>query len=310
MPRATAVIPTYRRPVMLREAIRSALAQTSADLEVVVTVDGDDAETAGLVADWPDDRVRVLWDGHRRGEAGNTVRGILAARSEFVGILHDDDTWEPDLLETLLPPLETDPTVTLSFADHYVTDAAGAVDLELTEANSSRYRRTELEPGRHQPFRTQVVLDLTVPAVMTTVYRKDALDFSDLPRTLTANFDLWLAWVAVRAGGAAHYDSARLSVYRTHDAQGTVTATQSWLDSAVVLGHRFLEAPELAGERSRLRGSLGDAYRRRAVVRRAAGERADLAGAVRGVRLHPTAKNVVGLALTVLPASVARLATR
>jgi glycosyltransferase involved in cell wall biosynthesis len=45
----SAVIPTRGRPEMLRRAVRSALAQTLRDMEVVVVIDGPDPATQGVL---------------------------------------------------------------------------------------------------------------------------------------------------------------------------------------------------------------------------------------------------------------------
>jgi glycosyltransferase involved in cell wall biosynthesis len=98
----TTVIPTYRRPIELGEAVRSALAQTVRDHTVIVVDDG-----AGLPEDLPaDDRLIAVSLSRNTGVLG-VVRnvGIRLARSEFVAFLDDDNSWEPDHLATALGAL-------------------------------------------------------------------------------------------------------------------------------------------------------------------------------------------------------------
>jgi Glycosyl transferase family 2 len=105
----TTIIPTYRRPERLLEAIGSALAQTvhgePADQVVLVVDDG-----GGLPELPADPRVRAVSLRRNTAVAG-VVRnvGVRLARSEFVAFLDDDNRWTPDHLEAALDELRGRP---------------------------------------------------------------------------------------------------------------------------------------------------------------------------------------------------------
>lgn len=112
-PAVSVVIPTRNRPRQLARAIRSVLAQTASDLEILVV---DDASTddvgAGLaplgltplglaplgLTPFAEPRLRVLRHDHRRGACAARNTGIAAARGRFVALLDDDDEWLPTKL--------------------------------------------------------------------------------------------------------------------------------------------------------------------------------------------------------------------
>jgi glycosyltransferase involved in cell wall biosynthesis len=103
--RVATVLITYRRPEALRQAVRSALAQTVPDHVVIVMDD------AGGLADLPaDPRLRVCSLSVNSG-APSVVRniGIRLTRSSYVAFLDDDNEWEPDHLELALAALEAGP---------------------------------------------------------------------------------------------------------------------------------------------------------------------------------------------------------
>jgi len=98
------IIPTYRRPELLRAAVVSALAQDVADHAVIVVSDGEQVH-----ASLPDDpRLHVLELSRNTGVAG-VVRniGIRCSRSRYVAFLDDDNEWMPGHLAAIVTALDT-----------------------------------------------------------------------------------------------------------------------------------------------------------------------------------------------------------
>jgi glycosyltransferase involved in cell wall biosynthesis len=112
MPRVGVVIPTYRRPELLAAAIRSVLAQTYQDFEIVVVDDNSGDDTEQVVRSFGDARIRyVAHDRNRRcGAAKNT--GVRSSTSELVAFLDDDDEWLPRKLERQVAVLDQSPAGT------------------------------------------------------------------------------------------------------------------------------------------------------------------------------------------------------
>ncbi len=99
--RVVTVVPTYRRPELLRTAVASALAQDVDDHVVVVVDDG-----AGVVGLPEDPRVVAVSLAKHRGHSG-LVRnvGLGLVESEFAAFLDDDNTWHPNHLAVALAAL-------------------------------------------------------------------------------------------------------------------------------------------------------------------------------------------------------------
>lgn len=94
------VIPTYKRHVEVVRAIRSALGQTAAPLEVIVVNDGSDSIKGKVIEDLDDSRV-VFYEAPRHGSASATRNyGIERAKGEWIALLDDDDIWFHKKLET------------------------------------------------------------------------------------------------------------------------------------------------------------------------------------------------------------------
>jgi glycosyltransferase involved in cell wall biosynthesis len=91
----TAIIPTYQRPFLVRNAILSALGQSYRALEVMLVIDGRDRITREAVATIEDPRLRVLELDAKVGAAEARNIGTELATSEWVAFLDDDDEWLP-----------------------------------------------------------------------------------------------------------------------------------------------------------------------------------------------------------------------
>ncbi|MCM3610420.1 glycosyltransferase [Planococcus sp. MERTA32b] len=99
------IIPTYRRPVMLRRTIESVLGQTYSNVEVIVVDDNDPwdtsrKETKELMEEYRDNE-KVKYLKHPYNKNGSAARntGIRSASGFYIAFLDDDDEFLPSKLE-------------------------------------------------------------------------------------------------------------------------------------------------------------------------------------------------------------------
>jgi glycosyltransferase involved in cell wall biosynthesis len=106
--RASVLIGAYDSAATLPRAIEAVLAQTVADLELIVIDDGSRDTSAAIAQEYAarDDRVRVLAMGRNLGIARSLNAGVEAARAPFVAVQDADDHSEPSRLERQLAVLE------------------------------------------------------------------------------------------------------------------------------------------------------------------------------------------------------------
>jgi hypothetical protein len=116
-PLVSVVVPTFRRPDLLRRALASVLEQSYAHYEVLVV--GDACPFVdGVVATIEDPRVRHWNLADHAGDLGATPRNYALtamARGTLVAYLDDDNWWTPDHLASLIDVLIADPTVAFAF---------------------------------------------------------------------------------------------------------------------------------------------------------------------------------------------------
>ncbi|MDB5070576.1 MAG: hypothetical protein JWM87_1687 [Candidatus Eremiobacteraeota bacterium] len=109
MPRFSVIMPTHGDRPTLPFAVRSALAQTESDFELIISGDGAADSTREIVRELAavDDRIRFneFPKGEQRGEL-NRGRSVASSHGKFVAYLPDDDLWMPQHLAVLGDALE------------------------------------------------------------------------------------------------------------------------------------------------------------------------------------------------------------
>jgi glycosyltransferase involved in cell wall biosynthesis len=98
-PLVSAVIPTRSRAALVVRAVRTALNQTYANLEVIVVIDGPDEETMLALSGIHQPRLRVIVLAQSSGGANARNAGVEAAHGEWIAFLDDDDEWLPGKIE-------------------------------------------------------------------------------------------------------------------------------------------------------------------------------------------------------------------
>lgn len=106
-PSVTIILPTFNWSAVLPFSIGSALRQTFADFELLVIGDGCTDDSATVVGEIGDERVRwINLATHVGHQSGPNREGLRQARGRLVAYLGHDDLWLPHHLECLVPAIE------------------------------------------------------------------------------------------------------------------------------------------------------------------------------------------------------------
>jgi glycosyltransferase involved in cell wall biosynthesis len=127
MPRVSIVIPVYNGANYLRQAIDSALAQTSDDYEVIVVNDGsrDGGATAEIARSYGD-RIRYV-EKENGGVSSALNRGIAEMRGQWFCWLSHDDRYLPGKIAAQLAFLDRNPEVRIAGCNFELIDDEGSV---------------------------------------------------------------------------------------------------------------------------------------------------------------------------------------
>lgn len=102
------IMPAYQAQRYIESAIRSVMAQTVKDWELLVMIDGATDQTAQIAQALAaqDSRIRVICNETNLGAAGSRNRGMDLCRGSYVAFLDSDDLWQPEKLERQLERLQ------------------------------------------------------------------------------------------------------------------------------------------------------------------------------------------------------------
>jgi glycosyltransferase involved in cell wall biosynthesis len=137
-PTVSTILTTHNRPEALRDAIESVHKQTYSPDEVIVV---DDASQPSLCAEalqkaFPALPLKVLRNETSRGPGGARNQGVEVSSGEVVMFLDDDDTWEPEKVESQVRTFAQHPDAGLVYSGRLVVSHEDRSEVLYTIAPS------------------------------------------------------------------------------------------------------------------------------------------------------------------------------
>ncbi len=130
-PKVSVIIPNYNYSQYLREAIDSVLAQTVADIEIVVVDDGS-TDRSKEILDSYGERISAVYQ-QNQGVSAARNHGVSLSRGEFVAFLDADDAWLSTKIERQLDLFESDPDLGLVHVGVVDVDGQGTELIKHTD---------------------------------------------------------------------------------------------------------------------------------------------------------------------------------
>ena len=119
-PHVSVIVTTFNHAPYIAEAIRSVLAQTYTNREIIVVDDGSTDDTPAVLAGFGDAITAIQQP--NKGVAGSRNRGIRGATGLLLAFIDGDDRWHPDMLRRLVEAHERFPDSGLIACDGRVFD--------------------------------------------------------------------------------------------------------------------------------------------------------------------------------------------
>ncbi|MGV3696156.1 glycosyltransferase family 2 protein [Flavobacterium sp.] len=100
MPFFSVIIPVFNKAPFIEKTLKSVLAQTFTDFEIIIVNDGSTDQSGAKILAFEDSRIRYF---AKANEGVSSARnfGIDKAEGDYICFLDADDYWYPDFLQTV-----------------------------------------------------------------------------------------------------------------------------------------------------------------------------------------------------------------
>ena len=210
-------IPVYNGEKTIERAIRSAMAQTYDNIEILVIDNRSEDRTKEIVDGMEDSRIVFLQNETNLGMAGNWNQCIKKAAGEYIHFLCADDTIKPECIKKKAEVMEKFPDVVM------VTSATDLVD-ENDEfiMKRKRYDKNVIIDGRaysRRSFREGNVFG----EPSNILFKKECTEKTGLFSTDLHYTTDWDLWIKIASMGKVAYLKDSLTEYRLSSNNATST---------------------------------------------------------------------------------------
>jgi hypothetical protein len=229
-PLISVIIPAYNQARYIRQSITSVIAQTYPHLEIIVIDDGSTDETAQLVGNIHDPRLRYFYQ-ENQGLSAARNAGIRIAKGDYFSYLDSDDLFLPDKLKILLNEFKADSKMGM------VAGQAIPIDDDVHQIGKMFSKGIPAEGAL-------LLLGNPLHVGSILIKRKWQLRVGFFDENLRSyeDWDMWLR--LVRHGCRVGWVDKPVSLYRFHPKQMTRDGMQMTTANFTVL-HKIFADPEL-----------------------------------------------------------------
>ncbi len=205
-PLVSVVIPTFNRARLLSRAIQSILTQTYQTFEIIVVDDCSNDNTAEVLRNIRDKRIKYVRHDKNMGGAAARNTGIKASQGEYIAFQDSDDEWLPSKLEKQMNEFEIGPpNLGVVFTGYWLND------------QNRRTCRPPLYLKKTEGEIHDALLEANFVATPTAVVRRECFEkagfFESLPR-----LQEWELWLRVsKFYSFRHIDEPLVNAYHQSD---------------------------------------------------------------------------------------------
>jgi len=192
------IMAAYNAEKTIEYAIRSIVAQTYTNWELIVINDCSKDGTAAVVTSFTDPRIRLLQNDRNSGVSISRKKGSEAAQGEWIAVLDSDDAWTPDKLEKQITLAKETGAELIFTGSAFMDDDGNPIDWQLHVPSTLPYREL---------LKQNLVSNSSV-LVKASLYRQHYAIGDEMHE----DFAIWLG--ITKSGRAAYGIDEPLLIYR------------------------------------------------------------------------------------------------
>lgn len=238
--RITICIPTYNRPDLLMQALRSCLTQSLQPFEILIGDDSKDDRSQKAVTELLEggigtEQIKYHRNPYSLGQAQNVSTLIEKVSGDKMVLLHDDDLLLPEALATMAAVFESNSKVDAVFGKQYIIDNHGYLDIERSrEANSYFFRTAHYAEFPLSSIEASVVQQFPNDCYMVDSKKAKQIGYRQKEQIGNAgDFDFGLR-LALH-GAQFHYIDQYLAKYRITESSVARNGTDSGLQAFEII---------------------------------------------------------------------------
>ncbi|HQV69642.1 MAG TPA: glycosyltransferase [Thermoflexales bacterium] len=218
----SAIIPNYNHAPYLPERLRSVLAQTHAELEVIVLDDASTDDSLSVIRQFERDP-RMTHVSANAANSGSAFcqwnAGAAKAKGEFLWFAESDDVADPRFLEMLLGIIAPRPNIGIAYCASNKINERGQVvgnfDAYYADLDPHHWQTDFINDGRAEA-RDFLCFKNTLPNASAALIRREAFaqtGGADESFTLCGDWDVY---AKILRGWDIAYCATPLNAYREH----------------------------------------------------------------------------------------------
>ena len=223
------IIPTFRRPDMLRTAIQSVLTQRNCTVEIIVVDDHSCDETASVVKEFPG--VRYFENKENRGPGYSRKFGLSQCSGKYVAFLDDDDYYiDSDFFSYAI-------RIMASHTDYVFLAGRGkTLDYETNQYITEAFPLSGEVPAID--YLSGISIRYRVPQTFAIVFSKAALISSGIPDMDMVNHVPMI--MRCLQSGNVYFSERAVGVYRQHEGNISKAMTAEFIIENLAEKHQLL----------------------------------------------------------------------
>lgn len=205
---------SYNYENYISETIKSVLAQTYTDWELIIVDDASCDNSVEVIKSFCEDkRIKLICHDRNKGLAQAVKTGLKYAKGEWIAFLESDDLWVENTLDERVNAIKNNSQIGIIFNDVEEFGDEKAVLAVKNNLEKNRKRISKLN------FPKNIFYDLNIENFLLTfsavMIKKEALDTCPLDTPIDALLDWWI-FIHVSYKNDAFYINKKLTKWRQH----------------------------------------------------------------------------------------------